>query len=875
MRSAPTAPSASARGARTDTDQPPTSDRHPVEPHIFTGRVLDADGRPCPDVVATLREPEARTASEAFPATARTDHDGRFRLANPTPAKAWRLALHGPQVPIGWRLLDVSSKRAVHDLGEFRMPPLTRVEGTVQFAGRNKEDVSPSITLARTDRILFDEPDLEGHVKADENGRFMVRAVGPGRHRLTITAPGFATHTTAFDVRAGAPKQLHIFMRRGAAVRGTIKDTSGNPIADARIFATCKVDGAQQHRQVARTDADGRFDISNLKIGEVALTIRTSKMYPQQLDISAAWQGAELDLSIVLEGPGLISGRVFGERVAGAKVVLRRDGVRIAEGVADHDGLFEVPRPNVYTDADGRGQLRAFAADRSAQSRPLDLTSQTSELELELVPNPVLDVTVVDDLGNPVPAATVEAQPLISSASLATAVVDNSGRARIPVEWWESAGCVLSVKHPQHVAVKAHIEDVSAPVHIVLQRTGRIEGSVRGIVKALRYQVEARTNDTKTRTATADSQGQFFIDDLAPGTYALHTHVYTHEDVLQGNQPTATVTVAAKETTNVEFPAPQIRALQGRVVSLSGTPGRCIISGVTTERVDRLGIAIFDGSPYTGGFLTHTTDDGRFSVRAAGSGSAQLVATTAGNISTEPFQISWGPTTTPSIVIELPSATVRGTFMAASVDPSATARIVLVDASSSGHPSAASGPHSPYSVEARLRSQSIPFEFEYVGAGTWWLRVLVGERISVQRKLVVRAGQHMLVGSIHEPENSVVATFRCDFDALETSDKLAIVVRRDGSYEQTLNVVPDAVAEPGLDGTPSFIRTGTASAELQPGRYTLAAGTVLTSSPASRIEDLRLSLRASERTDPVHITVHPDGTTSPHTVGFKPRGYGR
>jgi hypothetical protein len=113
----------------------------------------------------------------------------------------------------------------------------------------------------------------------DENGRFVVDGVTPGRHRVTMQKQGFAfdpLDAQTIDVTGGQAAVVDLVLRRGSAITGRILDERGEPLSDIRVMALRRVPGRGARMGSAGgpgmvTNDLGEFRIAGLVAGEYVL----------------------------------------------------------------------------------------------------------------------------------------------------------------------------------------------------------------------------------------------------------------------------------------------------------------------------------------------------------------------------------------------------------------------------------------------------------------------------------------------------------------------------------------------------------------------------------------------------------------------------
>jgi hypothetical protein len=149
----------------------------------------------------------------------------------------------------------------------------------------------------------------------------------------------------------GSP--LEIRLPQGLAIRGTVLDPAGRPVAGARVLAQPEFEGAAFSS--ARSGPDGTFEARNLVAGSWRLTARARIPGAGEAEASRVDAGAT---GIVLRLPEVrtIAGRVLGpdglpHGSRGRIRVLDAAGNQVASTRWDATGSFEtggVP-PGTYT----------------------------------------------------------------------------------------------------------------------------------------------------------------------------------------------------------------------------------------------------------------------------------------------------------------------------------------------------------------------------------------------------------------------------------------------------------------------------------------------------------------------------------------------
>ncbi|MGW7574863.1 MFS transporter [Streptomyces sp. NPDC054765] len=224
-------------------------------PSGFTGRVLDAAGSPVPGASITLIDRQGRQAGVttagadghyAFPAPAA----GTYVLTGAAPG-------HAPCAASAmYRDEGVSAQVDLILAGTGRL-------GGVLFGGPE------GVPLAGGSIVLTDAGgDVVTRTTSGADGSWDAAALPPGPYTLVLSAPGHQPQARAIELSGGEPARQDIRLQPAAAVRGTVRDPSGRPLADAAV--TLVEDGTVTGHTV--TGPDGAFAFSGLSGRHYTLT---------------------------------------------------------------------------------------------------------------------------------------------------------------------------------------------------------------------------------------------------------------------------------------------------------------------------------------------------------------------------------------------------------------------------------------------------------------------------------------------------------------------------------------------------------------------------------------------------------------------------
>lgn len=273
---------ASAAG-RHAAPRPETDDQAVVTDAAGTGvrgYIRDSDGTPVPQAVVTLIDLGGRQLGRTT-----TDPDGRYFVAAPA---------GGTYVLIG--------------SGGARQPQATTVavgEGPIDFdlMLSGAAGLVGTVLAAPGDRplpgALVIATDMRGDVvasgTADGSGDFAFGDLVPGSYTLAVSATGHRPTAVPAEVASGSANRYEVRLDPGARVQGTIRNSAGEPLDDARVTL---LDAAGNTVGSTVTGTDGVYTFNDLDTGDY--TVVASGYAPSAVPLlvdGRGGQGLDLDLS--------------------------------------------------------------------------------------------------------------------------------------------------------------------------------------------------------------------------------------------------------------------------------------------------------------------------------------------------------------------------------------------------------------------------------------------------------------------------------------------------------------------------------------------------------------------------------------------------
>lgn len=354
---------------------------------------------------------------------------------------------------------------------------------------------------------------------ADDEGRFTVDGLEPGRLEVRAAAGGFQPGSPeTLELAAGEIRQgVTLVLARGAVVEGRVLSRDGAGVAGARLRLS---------EVTAVSDAEGFYRLEGVPPGEQFLFARHLEFDQQAVKVEVVPGVNPVD--VVLTGGWAVSGRVVeaggGAEVAEARVELILDGngeLRRYQATSGVDGRFELPRV-----VDGTYRLTAGKPGYGTVERERALLvdgSPVDDLEVRLPVGTLLAGRVVGLGFEELAAVEVEAEDAGELRRAGT--VDYAGRYEIrdlgPGVWQVVAR--LPGGHRQAEArvtvaagkrrIERDLEFGGLTLDGQLLYGGEVLPEAR--VSLLGRDLAVR------RSVVTDHQGRFRLADLKPGRYVL------------------------------------------------------------------------------------------------------------------------------------------------------------------------------------------------------------------------------------------------------------------------------------------------------------------------------------------------------------------
>ncbi|MFP2927002.1 carboxypeptidase regulatory-like domain-containing protein [Pyxidicoccus sp. 3LG] len=267
---------------------------------------------------------------------------------------------------------------------DFTLARASSITGNVTDAeGRPVRDLTLLLLHPGSDD---DSPLVE--TQTDEDGRFVLDADAPGDFRVAVRGSDHLDAT--FPVRAPS-EDVHLTLRSGASVKGTVVDANGLPLENFLVELLDPELDEEVNRD-AMTDAQGRFQLRGVKPGRYVLqaAIESQGFMRRPWREVALGDGEQAEVELRLGPERSLSGVVVdgsGQPIDGALIRIhppeegvlpwKREGRNRLEGpprgiLTGPHGRFTVwhlaePEYNVAATKEGY----SFSAGRSVGGRPV------------------------------------------------------------------------------------------------------------------------------------------------------------------------------------------------------------------------------------------------------------------------------------------------------------------------------------------------------------------------------------------------------------------------------------------------------------------------------------------------------------------------
>ncbi|MEM7349949.1 MAG: carboxypeptidase regulatory-like domain-containing protein, partial [Acidobacteriota bacterium] len=320
------------------------------------GWVTTPDGEPIEGAEiragAAAEEPAVLALREPFTAT---DAEGYFVVADQVPGSRLWLSV----AKAGYRPVDLPGITAPGGRPlEVVLQPSASITGRITDVGGLP--IAGALVTTRSEPSADPvgasvSARIERQAETDEDGRYELLEVEPGRSTIRAQAHGFQpARRSNLQVRQGAALSgIDLTLDAGATLVGQVYDSDGAPVAGATVHVTDPERDDIESDVFGRTGAEGNFELTSIGLGVRTVVAEDDQGRRALRDVRLV--AGEQSIDLVLEGGVEVSGWVLdggGQPVGGASVLL----TPLSAG--EHPGQV----PQTQTLADGSFLFTSLAA---------------------------------------------------------------------------------------------------------------------------------------------------------------------------------------------------------------------------------------------------------------------------------------------------------------------------------------------------------------------------------------------------------------------------------------------------------------------------------------------------------------------------------
>ena len=285
----------------------------------IAGQVLGEDGQPAEGALVTIETSQGRGGWGGWGGPRRqevgkdtTGSDGRFRVTGLEEGKFTVRA----QRKLGEESADALSRAAMDAVPAGSQGVLLALAGPLLFEGRVVDDRrEPIRAFEIVVEAVRDGGPRERMKFENEQGEFVFARVGPGDWEVSARAEGHAESSPQTISLPANGSSVELALERQAVVAGQVLDQNGTPAAGATVRADDGRGGgnpwAGSRGPTTETDADGRFELSELTPGGLALSAsREGSADSEELGLELAPGESREDVLLSLRMGGRIVGTV-------------------------------------------------------------------------------------------------------------------------------------------------------------------------------------------------------------------------------------------------------------------------------------------------------------------------------------------------------------------------------------------------------------------------------------------------------------------------------------------------------------------------------------------------------------------------------------
>lgn len=468
------------------------------------------------------------------------------------------------------------------------------VVGTV-FERDGQTPVGPGVTVYLAQKAngqvytYEDVPEARSTV-TDENGMygFTVTEIGDYYIQAENQQDRGRSQVTIVNLNSSQPLNTDVVFLAKGELSGTVFDANG--IIQSGVTVTLFTEGSFNVERETVTDDFGRFIVEGVFVGDITVKAVNEVTEQSGLRITRIEEeGESVDINIYLNATGSVAGNVLDANAViieePTNLVVYSNNNVFYEGIIN-DGTFEV-------DLIPLGDVRVVAelvssGDRGESTTRINFLNELKTIDVNLIGQGSLEVTLLDDLGLPVTDAKVTVtnqEPYESSFELISNELgqvffenvysgDYSVNALKSLTFGslqgQSSGTMVA-NDAQQVTIVMNTVAVGSVSGTVLSSDGVTPSGAGWAVKMLPEPFE------NAYLTSSNAQGEFSISPVNAGNYTIEVYEFYDEDScpvrgrIRARSPNASLSTQ-DENVVVDLQLIGSGRVHGRVLDLSGTP---------------------------------------------------------------------------------------------------------------------------------------------------------------------------------------------------------------------------------------------------------------------------------------------------------------
>jgi protocatechuate 3,4-dioxygenase beta subunit len=496
-------------------------------------------GNPIPGSFA-----EVTDSSGVLVATITSDQNGAFTLLN---IQTGSLNVKATAPDFGAATVGVIVNPGETSVIQLSLSPIT---GTIKGLVKDPEGRPvPDSTI----KVKDHKDTVVGNVLSGKDGSFEIPKLKPDRYTLSADDDDRGNHVSTGVVLPGEEHEHNITLlpERGL-VQGTITNTlTGEPLIGAAVQILSISPFGPVNKTVV-TDSEGNYSFGLISEGTYTITVTKEKFGTKSGSVLVENAVTSTENFALILNPGSVTGIITSGGTPLVNTLVRLidvAGANVVDVQTNNLGNYLIQNfnPGIYTLAASNPDYQTAAVGFTVGPGEIELLN----LDLTALPG-VLTGTITDQqTGIPIQGAVIQLYFGNSVQPISLAITDDAGLYVITAVAPGVYNAVITFPNYRTFTSGAAItaNDTTVVDGTLLPDPGTVTGNVSGTGRNLSGAAVkiVDVNGVAIGAAVSNSNGQFSIGNLSPGTYAITVKATNYKSSTQG------ITITAGSTENVFF----------------------------------------------------------------------------------------------------------------------------------------------------------------------------------------------------------------------------------------------------------------------------------------------------------------------------------